>query len=188
MPRDLFPQRSAEEAQVSKNPEQQTPESSNEARENEGYNEFTIYSESYDKDQLSAGMKKAEKRNDLHPYVTTLSLADVESCIRLEDASFPEHERCSREKVRSTKASRARGVLPSIIVRSDYFTAICLRSCYRASEYPPRDIVLRSWAPFLFVIHCSWIWSLPHRHPNSNMEKSTLDHCPLCWIMCAVFI
>ena len=38
-------------------------------------------------------------RNDLHPYVQTLSLADVESCVALENAAFPENERCSREKV-----------------------------------------------------------------------------------------
>ncbi|KAI9877351.1 MAG: hypothetical protein M1830_004157 [Pleopsidium flavum] len=98
MPRDLFPQRSPEEARTAKSQEQQTSDKLNEGRKTEGYNELTIYSESHNKVQLSEGMKKAEKRNDLHPYVTTLSLADVESCIRLEDASFPEHERCSREK------------------------------------------------------------------------------------------
>lgn len=38
-------------------------------------------------------------RNDLHPYVQTLSLADVDSCVALENAAFPEKERCSREKV-----------------------------------------------------------------------------------------
>lgn len=38
-------------------------------------------------------------RNDLHPYVQTLSLADVDSCVALENAAFPENERCSREKV-----------------------------------------------------------------------------------------
>lgn len=38
-------------------------------------------------------------RNDLHPYVQTLSLADVDSCVALENAAVPENERCSREKV-----------------------------------------------------------------------------------------
>lgn len=38
-------------------------------------------------------------KNDLHPYVQTLSLADLESCVALENAAFPEEERCSREKV-----------------------------------------------------------------------------------------
>ncbi|PIA93010.1 hypothetical protein CB0940_04109 [Cercospora beticola] len=39
-----------------------------------------------------------EKRDPLHPYTQTLSLSDVESCVRLEDAAFPPAERASREK------------------------------------------------------------------------------------------
>lgn len=39
------------------------------------------------------------KRDPLHPYTQTLSLSDIESCIRLEDAAFPPQERCTREKV-----------------------------------------------------------------------------------------
>ena len=38
-------------------------------------------------------------KGNLHPYVQTLTVADVESCVALENAAFPEHERCSREKV-----------------------------------------------------------------------------------------
>jgi hypothetical protein len=41
--------------------------------------------------------------NDLHPYVQTLTVADVESCVALENASFPPEERCSPEKVRALK-------------------------------------------------------------------------------------
>ena len=40
-----------------------------------------------------------EKRDPLHPYTQTLSLSDIESCVRLEDAAFPPQERASREKV-----------------------------------------------------------------------------------------
>lgn len=40
------------------------------------------------------------KIETLHPYVQTLSLVDLESCVALEQATFPEHERCSREKAR----------------------------------------------------------------------------------------
>ena len=40
-----------------------------------------------------------EEKGNLHPYVQTLTVADVESCVALENAAFPEHERCSREKV-----------------------------------------------------------------------------------------
>ncbi|KAI5366237.1 Putative GNAT domain, acyl-CoA N-acyltransferase [Septoria linicola] len=39
-----------------------------------------------------------EKRDPLHPYTQTLSLSDIESCVRLEDAAFPPQERASREK------------------------------------------------------------------------------------------
>src|SRR5436190_8699195 len=40
------------------------------------------------------------KLDELHPFVQLLSLSNVEDCVRVEEA-FPEHERCSREKVRS---------------------------------------------------------------------------------------
>lgn len=43
--------------------------------------------------------QRNEKRDELHPYTQTLTLNDVESCVRLEEATFPENERCSREKV-----------------------------------------------------------------------------------------
>lgn len=43
--------------------------------------------------------QRNEKRDVLHPYTQTLTLNDVESCVRLEEATFPAHERCSREKV-----------------------------------------------------------------------------------------
>jgi len=35
----------------------------------------------------------------LHPYTSILSLSDVDECVRVESEAFPEHERCSREKV-----------------------------------------------------------------------------------------
>ena len=43
--------------------------------------------------------QRNEKRDQFHPYTQTLTLNDIESCVRLEEATFPEHERCSREKV-----------------------------------------------------------------------------------------
>ncbi|EME79566.1 uncharacterized protein MYCFIDRAFT_199290 [Pseudocercospora fijiensis CIRAD86] len=42
--------------------------------------------------------QRNEKRDELHPYTQTLSLSDVESCVRLEEATFPPQERCTREK------------------------------------------------------------------------------------------
>ncbi|KAK1810664.1 hypothetical protein LTR12_014988 [Friedmanniomyces endolithicus] len=38
------------------------------------------------------------KRDEIHPYTQTLSLSDIESCILLEEATFPPEERCTREK------------------------------------------------------------------------------------------
>ena len=35
----------------------------------------------------------------LHPYTRPLTISDLESCVALENAAFPEHERCTPEKV-----------------------------------------------------------------------------------------
>jgi len=40
------------------------------------------------------------KYDDLHPYAQILSLSDLDACVALEYGAFPEHERCSRDKVR----------------------------------------------------------------------------------------
>jgi len=44
---------------------------------------------------------RANTSQNLHPYTRPLTISDLESCIALEDAAFPENERCSREKVSS---------------------------------------------------------------------------------------
>lgn len=90
-------------------PESQTPrldasESSSTATGLDGYNEFTIHRQEGSGKQTSAqqlrtNRAKINQRNDLHPYVQTLSLSNLESCVALENAVFPESERCSREKV-----------------------------------------------------------------------------------------
>jgi hypothetical protein len=41
------------------------------------------------------------KWDSLHPVTQVLSPANVDDCTELEATAFPEHERCSREKVRS---------------------------------------------------------------------------------------
>ena len=41
----------------------------------------------------------ANKFDSLHPYAQVLSLSDLDACVALEEAVFPEHERCSRDKV-----------------------------------------------------------------------------------------
>ena len=47
-------------------------------------------------DQLA---NRNEKLDELHPYTNTLKLSDIESCVRLEEETFPPQERCTREKV-----------------------------------------------------------------------------------------
>jgi hypothetical protein len=41
----------------------------------------------------------SSKFDNLHPYTSILSVADVDQCVELEKSAFPENERCSREKV-----------------------------------------------------------------------------------------
>lgn len=43
-------------------------------------------------------LPKRSQLDDLHPFVQILSVADADDCVRVESA-FPEHERCSKEKV-----------------------------------------------------------------------------------------
>ena len=101
MPRGFF---QASPPPIVASPESQTP------RQDSGeetatcldkYNEFTIHR---DEQQFSLqenlnSRAKAERRNEIHPYVQALTLSDGESCIELENAIFPSEERCSREKV-----------------------------------------------------------------------------------------
>ena len=52
--------------------------------------------EEYMINQLS---QKNTERDKIHPYTQTLKESDIDSCVKLEEATFPEHERCTREKV-----------------------------------------------------------------------------------------
>lgn len=105
MPRDLFISDSKDDSLVaSPRPSTPTPDRTEVATAtgNDGYREFTIHrdeSTDYNAHQLRGIQVKANDENNLHPYVQTLSLSDLESCVALENAVFPEHERCSREKV-----------------------------------------------------------------------------------------
>ena len=49
--------------------------------------------------QLSNSLRTGTEKANLHPYVQALSIADLEGCLALEEACFPEEERGSREKV-----------------------------------------------------------------------------------------
>lgn len=66
-----------------------------------------------ERDQLEVGLSAKMKANDdLHPHVQVLSISDLDACVALENACFPENERCSREKVVSylSFTSRPTGV------------------------------------------------------------------------------
>lgn len=71
----------------------------------DGYNinnEFTIHRQQgkpTSAHHLRTNRAKVCQINDLHPYVQSLSLSNLESCVALENAVFPEEERCSRGKV-----------------------------------------------------------------------------------------
>ena len=60
------------------------------------------------------------KFDDLHPYTQILSLSNVDDCVELEEAAFPEHERASREKVSHFLSTSALGVLPWILALFSY--------------------------------------------------------------------
>lgn len=44
-------------------------------------------------------MGKDSLRDQVRPYVQSLTLGDVESCVMLESVTFPPQEQCTREKV-----------------------------------------------------------------------------------------
>lgn len=51
------------------------------------------------KDKISRDMEKQDHLAEIKPYVQTLTVSDVDSAVKLEDATFPPEERATREKV-----------------------------------------------------------------------------------------
>ena len=109
MPRDLFSTAPREETLVA-SPESATPklepsdgtEGTLAAAGQDGQNDFTIYRDERklaNAHPLHDGRAKETEADNLHPYVQTLSISNLEDCVALEKAVFPENERCSREKV-----------------------------------------------------------------------------------------
>lgn len=106
MPRDIFPSHAKDDSLVA-SPESSTPRPDGSAEVatatgDDGYQEFTIHrDESTEPTVRVPGNNKVNpnERNNLHPYVQTLSLSNLDSCVALENSVFPEHERCTREKV-----------------------------------------------------------------------------------------
>ncbi|KAF2836073.1 acetyltransferase [Patellaria atrata CBS 101060] len=49
-------------------------------------------------DKIQADMRQRSTRDGLHPYVQVLTINNLDSCIALEEASFPPNQRATREK------------------------------------------------------------------------------------------
>lgn len=96
MPRILFASESEpKDESVVASPDAATPKSDSlddsTATSRDGYGEHAL--------QLHSDREIIKARDNLHPYVQTLSISNLEDCVALENAVFPEHERCSRGKV-----------------------------------------------------------------------------------------
>lgn len=91
------------EPALTASPENQnpTPRPGEEQDEGASSYRFNIYRDaSEDREmQLSNNLRRGDAKDKLHPYVQTLQIEDLDSCLALENAAFPEHERCTREKV-----------------------------------------------------------------------------------------
>ncbi|SMQ51004.1 unnamed protein product [Zymoseptoria tritici ST99CH_3D7] len=90
MPRDLSAL--AKESNIETLPTSRKPTANDDAYEEP----MSADDESQMIDELSE--RHNSKLDELHPYTQTLSTADVESCVLLENAAFPPNERASREK------------------------------------------------------------------------------------------
>lgn len=58
----------------------------------------------------------------LHPYASLLGLGDLSSCLALEEATFPEGQRATRDKVSMLSGEMTAKVLPMLIQGKRYFT------------------------------------------------------------------
>ena len=93
--------------------------------------EFTIHRQEgnvqINAQHLRANRAKVNDRNGLHPYVQTLVLKDVDSCVALENAVFPEEERCSREKVHNLTRFSSTYFYPEASIYACFFKALTLQ-------------------------------------------------------------
>lgn len=96
MPRDLFTNPLSLDLPLT-----ESPEATRSSASVSPSNAFTIVRhESEDREmQLSNSLRRGDEKDRLHPYVQLLSISDLEACVALENAAFPEHERCAKEKV-----------------------------------------------------------------------------------------
>lgn len=125
--------------------ESESPGWENEDGSSGGRNHFLIRHEDSMRGTASQllrgrGAQQANGVDDLHPFVQTMSLVDLESCLALENACFEEHERESRKTVRSI------------------ISIYCLRSRVAVVFSPQHD-------PSFF---CSTLLLIP-KNPKSNI-------------------
>lgn len=97
MPRDLFSVGPPQDNHIliTASPEIKTPQPGDIPEDSQGVDGFIIHSD----DSEDSTMKKKNEEKNIHPYVQTLSLSDLESCLAVENAAFPEHHRATKEKV-----------------------------------------------------------------------------------------
>lgn len=117
----------------------------------DGYNEFTIHrqeGEPMTAQHPRTSRAKVGETHHLHPYVQTLSLSDLESCVALENAVFPEEERCSREKVAPSPICFDY-CQSSFDQWTFYLCMLCIRHCW---QFRPGNsfVVLRAG----YMHHC----------------------------------
>ena len=104
MPRDIFAQQTSQEPILTESPEiksppsQQTDSMGQDESEESPSNEYTIFRDDRHDRQMVLSDNPPQK-DGLHPHVQVLSISDLDACIALENATFPETERCTREKV-----------------------------------------------------------------------------------------
>ena len=94
MPRDIFPG----DLILTASPEAKTPRPPAFSEQDASINQFLNNNHDDSDKDLQRSDKLRESDENLHPYVQILSISDLESCVALENAAFPESERCSREK------------------------------------------------------------------------------------------
>jgi len=93
MPRDLDAERGANAVQLQKSPEELSS------------NRSIVHSPSFSASPSTTGEQQqpnkagTQQRNlDIKPYVQSLTMLDLESCVKLEEATFPPQERGTKEK------------------------------------------------------------------------------------------
>lgn len=115
MPRDLAAERDAATQgglQLHKSPEELSPGSSRATMFNLGSGEGAEQTASPSPTPETQA-SQLQKQTQVKPYVQALTTLDIESCVKLEDASCPSGESITAEKVGHCTASDAGLFLPA---------------------------------------------------------------------------